>query len=1085
MTQSSSQFQPLLPKLKTNAIAGGTATGRWNTSPGVALFGNIADEIDYDLPPDEQVNSVPNPWARAIQLQSAILDSRYPTRKSLLTQYKGLLAALALCQVKNIPIEARELDLRTQSTTHPFAKALWNLRPPKETSLLPALVNEPWQSIYLFSIQGRVIGFSSPATLVVPASVMPGQLLNSIPWLEAGAAHQDGQGYRFAEPAEKLAPTEKALLAGWFEMLKQAVLNTQGRDSALVGAVVQVLLSFVQELGGTGGGVVNVISNAQPFGIPMNQMPYAALAQPVQSMPQPSNVEVLLRHKSGKRLYFVDKDLVPRTLGLPEHQIFVHDAVTLSSFRHPNAPTQRGLFLDRASMFSPELFYFKLPQAFPGSWLNTHLQDQSYSILLPLNPELRHYFSSDDLKRMTRIEPCQTPEGPGVRVSLKLELSGVDRAMSCPIYQDFPLKAENELKGELPTLALWPNVPPGGWTEYFLLAEESDREEFGFVVNGPSDTATPTPLKDGVTYQFRIWRCDRYPEILEMMDRNGRILGLLPLNVPIVEPGAAQTWNVGVDFGTSFTNVYLRQAERPQRLELKTSLFQITNTGGSGILRYREYFVPDQLLPVKDNPPLSTMITIKGWGEIANHIPSLLTEARIYVPILAEVKSGDHIKSNIKWDNPKYQQPFLAELTRMIAAQGAQQGVQEIRWHVSFPSAFSRADLSWYKGTWERILEELNQISGQSHRHAEDEDAFKTESIAFAQFFADLKGRDLVHTTCIDIGGGTSDISIWEGMELKHQASVPFAGRDIFHSLLQSNLQHLGTLFCLSDKDTKDLREKLENSPNFNSTLDIYLRGETENILRRLNSESSGRKRIEQFRTLLTFGFAGLYHYVGLLLKYLAEEGQMDRKQATPVLLGGNGSRFMHWLALGGRYRSDSEANLMLARVLAKAGGFEPRDYDTVLSDQPKQEAAAGLVVSTTQLKGLNNPDDIIFNGLPCKINNQEFSAHDRLEVPDNVERIERFEIHDFSTYLEFVDNFNRILASERISSIQPLRDFRRDRNFVFDETWKDKLDREVITCCNARGKKGTREDFQAEPPFLMVHKAFLKVLAKEWATKN
>ena len=92
---TSSNFQPLLPKTKSN-FSGGNAAGEWQVQTGVSIFNKIGASIDFggDTPGSE-INSIPSPWSRALQLLSAIRNTTYPNRNFLIAQYRGLLATLA------------------------------------------------------------------------------------------------------------------------------------------------------------------------------------------------------------------------------------------------------------------------------------------------------------------------------------------------------------------------------------------------------------------------------------------------------------------------------------------------------------------------------------------------------------------------------------------------------------------------------------------------------------------------------------------------------------------------------------------------------------------------------------------------------------------------------------------------------------------------------------------------------------------------------------------------------------------------------------------------------------------------------
>ncbi|MFM7193136.1 MAG: hypothetical protein ACKOX2_20330, partial [Microcystaceae cyanobacterium] len=475
---------------------------------------------------------------------------------------------------------------------------------------------------------------------------------------------------------------------------------------------------------------------------------------------------------------------------------------------------------------------------------------------------------SQELEKNVQLEACNTSEGPGIRVTLTLKLSGFEQQpVMYSAYKEFPLKAENKISGAFPTLALWPNVPPGKWREYFVFIEVSEGlGRLAFNIEQPTDGATQETRQSGQE-KYRYWKCDRHPEILSAMDQNSRFLGLLPLSIPPVQVGSAATWTVGVDFGTSFTNIYVRKGNgEPSRFNLQSNLLRITKgLETEEAVTYREFFIPDVFLPEGQNPPLSTILTIRGGQELDGKVLDIISHARTYVPRLDRFNfEQDHIKTNIKWQEIQYQQPFLSQLLRLIAAQAAREGVSTIEWSYSYPSAFSLNDEERYDVVWQKLLAELSQVSGQTHRPT-SEQALRTESIAFAQFFGDILGKDLVHTTCVDIGGGTSDISLWQNNDLIHQASVPYAGRDIFHQILKPNLAFMGEIFGLSSEDAESLKKQLNVRTNFNSAFDTYLRGNADQILTNGYVMNADKPRSREFRSLVAFSIGGLYHYLGLV----------------------------------------------------------------------------------------------------------------------------------------------------------------------------------------------------------------------------
>jgi hypothetical protein len=658
------------------------------------------------------------------------------------------------------------------------------------------------------------------------------------------------------------------------------------------------------------------------------------------------------------------------------------------------------------------------------------------------------------------------------------------------VTKDFPLRAENEIKTAFPTLALWPNVPPGKWQEYFVLVETS--EDFGglaFKIEQPTDRATQETRKSGQeSYQY--WKCDHYPEILSAIDGDAKFLGLLPLSIPKVQASSAGTWTVGVDFGTSRTNVYIRKGSgQAERLSLQSNLLKIT--GGLEEIQavtYREFFVPDIFLPQGNNPPLTSVLTTRGWQESIGQIPNIINDSRIYIPRLDLFDfNKDYIKTNIKWQNVEYQRPFLGQLIRLIAAQAAAENVHKIDWAVSYPSAFSRKEKNGYVNSWTLLLETLTTATGQTHQLAEHE-PIRTESIVFAQFFADVLNKNLIHTTCVDIGGGTSDISIWQENELIHQASVPYAGRNIFHRILQQNLAFVGDIFGFSPQAANSLREGLSTKQNFDAALDTYLRFYANRILTDGYVINSGKQRNREFRTLVAFALGGLYHYLGLIQKYLHQEGKLKQTtNVTSILVGGYASHFLHWLSTSGRYDQNSEINILLDGILTTASGLKSNPDLMTLSPYPKDEACGGLVAlpDGEKLKGLDQKqEDTLFLGEACMVNGQTFMANQRFKLIDSWENIEDFRIISFIEIEHYITNFNTIIMDKKIEEIDPLRNFGQGGLFVLTDEFRTILQTAVTQACLR--KKGSIAELEPEPSFLLTLRCFIGVLADQWSkTKN
>ena len=1088
-------FQPLLPKTSTD-FRGGDKPGTWIDGT-VNLFRDLGDTLEFDAGINTEINSVPSPWSRPLQFISAFKNANYPSRDWLIAQYRGLLATLALAENLRLDITVSSVQLPDLQDNQ-FAKCIWGLRPRDEDSVLSINPDQgAWSEIFLFELDGVVIGMTSPATLICPTGYFPHQIKSRISWLKWETVYNQKYGRNdelgfFQDPIQSgLAANHKNILSPWLADLRNAVLNNP-INADLSGNVARILDEFIDQLNVRGDGRYQPCEQPTPFGMPLGHK-FTAL-HPAAAVIQDSHVKVIPSRGRNDELYIIDPRNLPGILGIPIRDINVIGSAPLENF-DPNLhrggnerfATPRDFFLD-------ELYYSETPGLLPGSWLDQTVRTakiDNLTILLPFHSWVQDYFSSEDLERNVSIRLIDSGHPRKISISLTMQLSGVERRVPYTVRQDFDLIPENRLSDDYPTIALWPNLPSNGavqWTEFFLLESVSDQVgvSYSFQIQQPTDDGILTNRLIGQE-SYHYWKSNQRPDILEAQ-KDGRLIGMIPLKTPQLAPGAIDTWAVGVDFGTSFTSIYMRKGnQNPEPFQLNPALLKVTL--GSEVESkefhdhiYRDFFIPDVLEPLGNVPPMSTAITTLGWQEPVNGVAQCMTEARIYYPNLSFGKFSQSVKTNIKWENIRYQKPFLSFLVRLISAQAAMENVQTIEWSISYPSAFSRAELNQYRVTWQNVLNDIKGITGQTHTLK----PLQTESIAFSKYFADILGQNMVHTTCIDVGGGTSDLSIWRNNELIHQASVPFAGRDMFHNLLRSKLDYFPDIFGGDPSEYRDLREITERG-NFNSFLDLKLRFESETNDNRGSGYKGGYRlncrtpRNRQFRSLLAFAYCGLFHYIGLVQKWLKQEGKITENYSTSLLIGGNGSRFIHWLSPTGQFTPDSEINQLVRGIIQAATDLTPTPNLITLSNEPKQEACGGLVVPPDgeRLKGIDTPLNDPYLGEACVINGQSFAAHERLSLRPDWDEITEFSVTSTIQLETYLRTFNQVITDGNITEIEQIRDTRSGKIFELNDELKTTLSNKLTASCLR--KQGERDRFEKDPPFLMVLKSFLEVLVSQW----
>jgi hypothetical protein len=1078
--QSQQDFILLLPKLKLDCdVKASDQVGKWDEQQSKA-FADVASSLDYEAPGAvKSVGSVPTMWARPLLMEMALHNQRHPLHKQMLNQWQGMLAAIALAEVRGFPLTAQlvELgDLRYED----FANSLYELLPDDSNTLYALDGKNPWQDIYLFLWDKQPVGMTTPSAIVVPSE--DGQW-TGLPWWN--------KNDKILQPPQSfLNESEKSLLGRWLESLRQELRLHNGKKNAtnIIGGLID---NFRAELKINPQQQLILSNDPQFFGVPLNRGVLKALNRPVRGAEKPSGVSLISspNKQQAKPLLIIDPEIAS-AWHVPPQNIWVHGGKTLASLQIDDLRSGKLIWQDVSwiepkDLFLPEFTFIDQEDALPGGFLAEETEpltfnSQRITPLIPLNPLLLEYFTPEDLIKKVKFQPIHGSEGSLVRVNLDLPLAGLQDGkppQNYRVYKDYPFKADNALP-EVPILEVWPHFRAKGWHEYYAFYYDAEYKDHTFQVSLP-EAKEPKIFQEG-RGSYQITRLEEFPSFIKCQDRQGNFIGLILLQTP-QEIQLTGSWKVGVDFGTSFTNVYINNNGVVEALQLEKLLLKVTETQIDTRLPVLfEYFIPENFIPGDKPLPLSSVVTTRGSTETRQDKLRPIFDGRVYIPDRNRFKPQENwMKTNLKWstENLPFNQLFLKHLALHISALGAKNGIAEIEWSLSYPSAFSRGDRNRYILVWKNLTKELQEKTGISHTcpNASNADFFRTESLANAQYFRDQEGHNLVKATCIDLGGGTSDISIWEENSLVHQCSVQLAGRDIFSQFLEMNPQFLERRFETTLSDWKGLK-----GGAFNAKLDVLLRLEGDNWLHAKKPLIEKETDFQGLIRLTAIGTAGLYYYVGILLKVLHQEGKYRREEITPVYIGGNGSRFLNWLAEGGQFNRDSEVNLLLSRMLSKGSEFEDTEVITRLSQRPKDEVACGLVLNETELKGLDGKTkDPLIAGEMYKVNGQTFCSESRLDFEE--ENIV-LEIPQLVGVPQFLYDFHQALKELKIEVVTPLANYirtpDRDKNSKLWIQVQDELTNLLLDM------KGKSENIRFEPPFILGLKALLKVLGKQWAGK-
>ena len=1101
MTPSTSQDITQVPWFpKTNPpLAGGAKAGEWQDRDQQSL-GTIAKSLIYESSA-KRVNSLPSPWSRALQFEQAVLNSRYPTRDALLEELFGGLACLGLWEMFGLRMAAQRIDLLEHSTltddaVGPFARSLASALPDGSTALSQAIDGRnPWEVVHVFTLQGVVIGFSSPSTLLCPTVHLP-SAIQGMGWTSQGS---------FSSPLKFLGPPQRQALADWFGHLKNGILTARDlQNQATAGQIAGVLQLYITQLNTGSIGTPTLSDNGRVDGIPPNPVALALLSRPAKggSSPSVATLELKDRQKINepgqgqsaskrKPVVLVDADM-PKKLGRSASEISLYRAATLESigFNPEHLARQYGNEIDvvtPADIFLDEVYLLAGKDALAYSWLpgciegTAIVNGDTVTPLLPLKPDVRSLFSSRELQERCQMRVIQTSSSIALEVTIKLPLLGARDGY--PISRIYPLKEENLVAEDLPVIMLWPYVSGDCWSYYYLFCEDSPSQ---LIVDGFNDYDRKIG-RDG-QQSVKYFTTKHFPDLIQLKER-GQDRGLLPVTPPPRSSDNGVQWKVGIDFGTSFTNFYIDDGSGPRRLQLDTRVVSLTDSQKEERQRLlNQYFVPEIMLPNEElggNPPTATAISLRGWQEILGQVPELFHEARLRVPSPSEF-GGAELRTGFKWKEMQYQKPFLKELALLISANAAASGAKELQWSVSYPSAFSHNEMCRYRQVWLDLCDELNKLTGLKHslNSQGSTGGLRTEAVAFASYFGNHQSRQMVHTSCLDVGGGTTDISIWQENRLVHQVSVPFAGRDISSQLLRRKPSFLKALFPASLTEAiNDDEARARQDRNFTSRLDNIMRYGSDELLEGrldmlVNQESELQAPLQQFLSLIAISFGGIYYYLGQVQLALRDEGKLMRQTPTPVYLGGNGGRLMNWIDASSRFQRGGDPDRLMEMLQIKAAMCEKGDGATTLSNAYKDETACGLISTGVNLVGDFDPvNDVMISGACLRINDLSFSAKDRVYLPHDLQKIDRYELEDLEVIRSFVEHYDDSIAELRIKSLMPIRQL-----CDIETVWND-IETEARSLCLAKvGQEAS--DLEPEPGFILGLKALCNTLGRLWAER-
>jgi hypothetical protein len=801
----------LNPLKESGCVLGAPAEGQWTGDEIRKDFLiNYSQDIDLgrrgtgspgvpelDL---RRVHNVPSVFARPIQFSQALADINHPLHQTVQSQWRGLLATFALRQSIGAYIQPSLFEVPAV----PEAAAATA----KDRNLNVILRNQlpqpfgDWEKWWVFRCAGSLIGATSPWTIVyTPAEY---RVPDTIPWRDADGLFMDP--IRFFDPEGQHAPNQLlAMLSQWVEQLLVAFGDTGlpawGFKDSLKDKASSVRLAlqwWKDDLKHYVDPSMGAVETMPASAIDLDPRPYkpflTALVGPAGDGAQPGDLLAATDHDID--LIVFSKKGIPA--GTRVHGAVFSGDVNLERLEKSGIgpkgwKTQSGKTVDvpyrviEDAFFSSKILEIGLEP--------TALECGSSKYALPLTADFFRFFSLRTLAdRREMLTVREDNNEVHVRLQIPLRNGGSLRAEK--VYNRDSIA---KLPGiPVPVLAVWPDFGVEDWVENYAAfgAEPHPRGEVKLLAAPilEDGTVLDRTIEEGTQDHprqsaCRVWRAEKPVIGFAFYQRDAKgesALGVV-IRDPISPPKAVQQlkqWDVGIDFGTSNTQVTVKaQDESPRPLPFKRRTLVLTSAPEANIP-----VVTRNLFPctkdLEPSRPLPTALRIAD----ATRYPESGMDTK-----WAELNFGPernffatNLVANVKWGTPGAPagddsiKQYLTGLLRAVLCEARAEGVGQLNFRWSYPRALPLGSYGRMENFWNTVASAIDATKAIRLGTP----VSMTESEAVCRYFRTQPLAGLpVDANClsvaIDVGGGSSDVAFWLAGQLVDISSFKIAANDI------------------------------------------------------------------------------------------------------------------------------------------------------------------------------------------------------------------------------------------------------------------------------------------------------------------
>lgn len=986
---------PLLPSLKEDKITI-SRRGEW-VSENQNTLRDLVDDLKVTVNNKSDISSIPDIWARPAMYEAVLSNPDSHFYDDYVAEWRGIIAILALREARGLK------DIKLHKFDVPKGSQLKG-NEPKFLQVVSKLLPEKFKEIFkeehclmqVITLKNKPIAFVWPGLLLCPAVGLENFVVDNISWWK---------DRKVEDPINYLSDTEKALIKIWIGRVIDSIPDNER-------TLFSLLESFKADLN------IEDVDVRPNFGVKLGiEGLYECVDYPLvpiltESCLETSYVRLVNQKKSDSKTLLVIADGMHKQWGLSANKIVVAGNATFDSVSNlcfggrvlpANKKVINGIDINSfgAELCSVEDFFtekigvcYVERDMFPNSLLSTPIKFNGANarVILPLKQRILEYLNAEWIAEHININVVSNSgerSANDIEVEFTIPLSGGGDEKLLKMHKVYH-SSENEVVNydELPLIQLWPNFitdNQDNWKAYYSF--------FDAPVGWQRNTFYAEPywknlkvrkINNSVTNKYaEIIKGETFPEaytcysVEEKASGNKKEeIGLVLLKKPekIQTTSGNKNCKIGVDFGTTNSIAYFAiNDENPEIMRFNNRLYSIVEHTDSNRVELRRNFMS---LSEQPNVGSSSIRSIfhAYIGEYDGELNKPLIRGNVYY--LEDSKSisedstlMDTLHADMKWneEGTEYMTGFLMQFCLQCMAEVVVKGATNIEWKYSYPTAFTKKQIDDMKRLWSTyVIPSLSEASNLTTKGAGNS---KTESVSMAEFFKNRENAAIQRgIVCFDIGGGSTDIAIWQGNEksgMRYQCSLKFAGRKILNEYLYNKKLNKSEILKSLASNTVEYNEQLDrviganNIRNFHMEIEALLKYH-ENLI--FNSLATKNKN-EGIATVLrdiAFALAGIFYYSGNIITYLRNSDNYDEHNKLPnCYVGGNASKLLNWGNKGEYLNNDNSLEELLVDALISGiheakpkisldfkdvSNNMPKVYKT---DLPKQEVAYGLVCDT------------------------------------------------------------------------------------------------------------------------------------------